>query len=55
MLAAIVEKASLGLPAIALYLSGRLHIEMLGAGILDLILGVFFIVAYTRTPTVRPE
>ena len=49
MLAAIVEKASFGLPAIALYLGGRLSAQMLGAGILDLILGVLFILAYART------
>ena len=51
MLAAIVEKASFGLPAIVLYLSGRLHAQMLLAGLLDLSLGVFFIMAYARTAT----
>lgn len=50
MLAAIVEKASFGLPAILLYLKGRLSGQMLAAGLLDLILGVLFIIAYRRTP-----
>ena len=49
MLAAIVEKASFGLPAIVLYLSGRLGVQMLMAGLLDLILGAFFVIAYRRT------
>ena len=49
MLIAVVEKASFGFPAIALYLLGRLSDQMLGAGLLDLILGVLFAVAYGRT------
>lgn len=49
MLAAIVEKASFGLPALWLYLLGRLSAEMLAAGILDLILLVLFAAAYLRT------
>lgn len=48
---AVVEKIAFGFPAIALYGSGRLSGQMLGAGILDLILGVFFILAYRRTAT----
>jgi hypothetical protein len=51
MLAAIVEKASFGLPAIVLYAAGKLSAQMLGAGILDLIFGALFIVAYARTAT----
>lgn len=53
MLAAIVEKAVFGLPAIALYLGGRLHLEMLLAGLLDMSLGVLFIMAYARTANVK--
>jgi hypothetical protein len=49
MLAAVIEKASFGLPAMALYVQGRLRAEMLAAGVLDLILGVLFIAAYRRT------
>jgi uncharacterized membrane protein YjjP (DUF1212 family) len=48
---AVVEKMAFGFPAIALYLTGRLSRQMLGAGILDLILGVFFILSYRRTAT----
>lgn len=50
---AVVEKVAFGFPAIALYLSGRLSAQMLGAGILDLILAIFFILAYRRTSTAR--
>lgn len=49
MLVAVVEKIAFGFPAIALYLTGRLSGQMLGAGILDLILGVLFVIAYKRT------
>jgi hypothetical protein len=48
---AVVEKIAFGLPAIALYLTGRLSRQMLGAGIIDLILGVFFMLSYRRTST----
>jgi hypothetical protein len=53
MLAAVIEKASFGLPAIALYVSGRLSGQMLAAGLLDLILGALFIASYRRTPVER--
>jgi hypothetical protein len=46
---AIVEKIAFGVPAIALYLTGRLSSQMLGAGLLDLVLGALFVVAYKRT------
>ena len=49
MLAGIVEKASFGCATIALYAGGRLSGQMFGAGLLDLILGVFFVAAYVRT------
>ena len=49
MLVAILEKASFGLPAIVLYTSGRLSGQMLVAGLLDLMLGALFIMAYKRT------
>jgi uncharacterized membrane protein YjjP (DUF1212 family) len=51
MLVAVVEKIAFGFPAIALYLSGRLNRQLLGAGILDLILGVLFVLSYRRTAT----
>jgi hypothetical protein len=46
---AIVEKVVFGVPAIILYTLGRLSAEMLAAGMIDLILGVLFAVAYRRT------
>ena len=49
MLAAIVEKASFGLPAIVLYLNSRLSGQMLVAGLIDIALGVLFVIAYRRT------
>ena len=49
MLAAIVEKAAFGLPAIALYMNGRLSEQMLGAGVIDIVLGTLFAIAYVRT------
>jgi hypothetical protein len=54
MLPAVLEKASFGLPAIALWLGGRLGGSMLVAGLIDLTLGVLFIVAFRRTPASRP-
>ena len=53
MLAAIVEKASFGLAAIVLFLNGRLHLQMLLAGLIDLGLGVLFIMAYARTAAAK--
>lgn len=50
MLPAVLEKASFGLPSIALWLGGRLTAPMLAAGLIDLALGVLFVVAYLRTP-----
>jgi hypothetical protein len=49
MLVAVVEKAVFGIPAIVLYSMGRLSAQMLGAGLIDLTLGAFFIAAYRRT------
>lgn len=49
MLAAVLEKASFGFATIALFLVGRLHGQMLVAGLADLALGVFFVLAYLRT------
>jgi hypothetical protein len=52
MLPAVLEKAGFGLPAIALWLGGRLAASMLAAGLIDLTLGVLFTVAYLRTPQI---
>ena len=52
---AVLEKAVFGLPAIALYLAGRLSLQMLGAGIVDLMLGVLFVLSYARTAAAGRE
>jgi len=51
MLAAIVEKAVFGIPACILYLLGRLSVSLFAAGIIDLVLGLLFVVAYRLTPS----
>ena len=55
MIPAILEKASFGFAAIALFLLGRLSAQMLAAGMLDLILGTLFVVAYDRTAAADKE
>ena len=57
MVPAVLEKATFGLATIALWLGGRLAAQMLAAGLIDLALGVLFVVAYLRTapsPVGRP-
>ena len=49
MLPSIVEKATFAVATIALFLQGRLSAQMLGAGLIDLLLGILFVVAYLRT------
>jgi hypothetical protein len=49
MIAAIFEKATWGLATIVLFLLGRLNTQMLGAGLIDLVLGSLFVVSYTLT------
>jgi hypothetical protein len=50
MLPAVVEKATFGFATIALYAQGRLHMQMLAAGLLDLTLGALFVLSYVKTP-----
>lgn len=52
MIPAILEKATFGLATAALFLTGRLSGQMLAAGMLDSIIGVFFVAAYVRTGSV---
>jgi hypothetical protein len=47
---AVLEKASFFIVTVALYALGRLNLEMLGAGVLDMMVGVLFLMAYLRTP-----
>ena len=50
MLPAILEKALFGIPAVVLFVAGRLATPMFAAGTVDLLLGSLFAVAYLRTP-----
>src|SRR5688572_21411650 len=49
MIPAILEKASFGLATVVLFLLGRLSAQMLGAGLVDLVLGALFVATYVRT------
>lgn len=50
---AVLEKLAFGVPAIVLYLQGRLHVHALGAGLLDLLLGTLFAISYLKTAPPR--
>src|SRR5262249_45244959 len=50
MIPAVLEKASYALATVALYAGGRLSGPMLATGLIDLVLGTLFAVAYVRTP-----
>lgn len=54
MLAGVLEKATFGIAAIVLYLQSRLAKEMVFFGVLDLVLGVLFVVAWWKTRPPRP-
>ena len=49
MLAAVVEKFSYAIATIILYLQGRTGTVILGTGMIDLVLGALFLLAYART------
>lgn len=49
MLPAVIEKLGFGVPAVVLYLQGRLSNVFLGFGIIDLILATLFLVAFSAT------
>ncbi len=49
MIPSILEKASFGFAAIALYATGRLALSMLLAGSIDLALGIAFVISYFKT------
>jgi hypothetical protein len=54
MIPAILEKASFALVTTILFVQGGLAAQMLGAGMLDLTLGVLFTIAYVRTRPASP-
>jgi hypothetical protein len=49
MLPGIMEKAAFGFATIALYLEERLAWQMLAFGLIDLVLGALFLVAWVKT------
>ena len=49
MIPSILEKAGFAFAAIPLYLLGRLSVQLLGAALIDMTLGVLFVIAYIRT------
>jgi hypothetical protein len=49
MLPGIMEKAAFGFATIALYLEERLAWQMLAFGLVDLVLGALFLVAWVKT------
>lgn len=53
MIPSILEKATFGFAAIALFLLGRLNTQMLAAAMIDMTLGVFFVISYVRTGSGR--
>lgn len=50
MIPAMVEKGSFGFAAAVLFALGRLRVAMLTAGMIDLLLGTLFVIAYLNTP-----
>jgi len=49
MLPAVLEKATYGIAVICLFAQQRVAAFVLGTGIVDLILGVLFLIAYRKT------
>lgn len=49
LIPAIIEKASFGIAVVLLFALNRVSLPMLGAGLVDLILGTLFVIAYIRT------
>ncbi len=49
MIPTVLEKAGFGLVAVVLFSLNRLAPAMLGAGVIDLILGTLFVIAYVKT------
>lgn len=49
MFPGILEKAAWGVPVLILYLQNKVSVSILGAGMIDLLFGVLFVVAYLKT------
>ena len=50
MIPSILEKFAYGAVLIVLHLQGRLRAADLGLGMIDLIIGILFVVAFVKTP-----
>jgi hypothetical protein len=50
MIPAVLEKVSFVIAVVILYLQGRVAPVVVGSGIVDLIFGILFAVAYVKTP-----
>ncbi len=48
MIATVIEKYSYGLALLVLYVQGRLVVPILATGLIDLVLGTLFTVAYKK-------
>lgn len=55
MMPAFVEKFIFGIPVLLLFWSGRVPVEVLVFGLIDLLLGALFLVAYRTTPVTLKE
>jgi hypothetical protein len=49
MLVGVVEKASYGIAALVLFTQGRLSMTVFSFGVIDLIFGILFVVAFVAT------
>lgn len=50
MIPSIIEKFSFAFAVIVLYLQNRVAPMMLGASLIDLVLGILFVLAFVKTP-----
>ncbi|WP_152053315.1 hypothetical protein [Tautonia marina] len=55
MLVGVLEKAAFGGAAVVLFVQGRVGGSVLGPGLVDLVLGVLFLVAYRATRGIEVE
>lgn len=55
MLAGILEKSVFGPAVVLLYAAGRVSMQIVAFGILDMVLGVLFLISYRRTPAAAPR
>jgi hypothetical protein len=54
MLPSILEKFTFGPAVVVLYMQGRVSLSVLAAGLIDMVLGVLFVLAWRRTAPASP-